>query len=141
MAGEGHKAEDERMVSDATLELLAGEVGLMRDNLGEAPISVDADTGAETANTDYTSTVDLYRVAAEAWREKAGMVAEGFDFRAEGGSFNRSQIYRQYLNQASRYANLSAQLSVSIERAGYDPSGESSSAFDDYLDDGGGLPS
>jgi hypothetical protein len=128
MAGEGHKDAAERMLSDARLDEIAGEVALIRDDTGLAP----PDTG-------YVTTVDLYRAAAECWREKAGQVADGYDFKAEGASFTRSQMYDHYMEQASRYASMVGQLTVSIVRP-HDPEETTTSLWEDFIEQGGGYP-
>ena len=132
MVGEAHKPDDQRMLSDADLDVLAGEVGKIKDSADEAPLLSDG-----SANPDYTLTVDLYRIAAEGWRVKAGMVAEGYDFRAEGAEFNRSQVYKHYLDQAARYAAMASMLSPKIGR----PAVESTDAdaFEEWLAGGGGI--
>ena len=101
MAGEAHKPTEERMLDDSELADLADEVGLVIDDSGNAPV----DTG-------YTATYDLYRIAAEACRLKAGMVAEGYNVKVEGASLNRSEVYEHYLAQATRYAGMARTLSV-----------------------------
>lgn len=101
MVGEAHKDDDDRMLADEDLALLAEDVGRMVDAEGNGP----EDEG-------YTPTYDLNRIAAEAWREKAGIVAESFDFIADGGEFKRSQVYEHYLSQATRYAGRVASLTT-----------------------------
>lgn len=101
MAGEAHKGAAERLLSDTDLAEIADEVALVKDDTGLAPI----DDG-------YTDTYDLYRAAAEAWRVKAGIVSESYDFIAEGGEFKRSQVYAMYLQQAARYAGMAQSLTV-----------------------------
>ena len=80
---------------DADIITLADGVAKVVDSEGLAPI----DTG-------YVETYDLYTVAAELWRVKAGEVADEFDFAAEGGEFTRSQKYDNYLKQAARYSSM-----------------------------------
>ena len=41
---------------------------------------------------------DVYAVAADIWLEKAAAVM-AFDFSADGGTFNKSQLHKQYLTQ------------------------------------------
>lgn len=105
MAGEGHKDAADRMLDDAALDVIVGEVALLKDSAGVVP-----------GGAGYATTVDMYRAAAEAWRRKAGMVADGYDFKAEGASFSRSQMFQQYLVQAARYANMAGSLTVEIAR-------------------------
>lgn len=125
MAGESHKSGAARMLTDEVLDDIASEVALVKDADGLTPV-----------DADYTTTVDLYRAAAEAWRTKAGMVAEGFDFEAEGGVFDRSQVYKHYLDQAARYAGMAGNLSPQTGR----PVEESAdaNAFEEWLEGGGG---
>ena len=125
MAGEGHKLTGDRMVDDATLDLIAGDVALLKDADGLAPPEVG-----------YVITVDLYRTAAEAWRTKAGMVADGYDFKAEGASFTRSQMYDHYMQQAGRYANMASSLTAQVSRPVTDDG--PLSAYEEWLDGGGG---
>jgi len=126
MAGEYHKETEDRMLDNARLDEIAGEVALMKDSEGLAPL-----------DDDYTTTVDLYRAAAECWREKAGLVADGYDFKAEGASFTRSQMFEHYIEQAARYANLAGTLTMNLGR----PTEEETSvdAFEEWLDGGGGV--
>lgn len=101
MAGEANKPDEERMLDDATLQDIADEVGQVPDILAQAPDHVS-----------YTITYDLYRSAAEGWREKAGMIAEGYNIKVEGAQFNRSEAYEHYLRQATRYAGMANNLTV-----------------------------
>lgn len=125
MAGEGHKAAADRMLDDADLDQIATDVALMKDSEGRAP-----------TETDYVTTVDLYRAAAECWRTKAGMVADGFDFEAEGASFTRSQVYDHYMEQAGRFATMAAQLTTAVKRPATE---DETSDFDEWLEGGGGI--
>lgn len=63
-------------------------------------------------HAEYVPTYDLYLLAAELWRLKAGFVSEEFDFRAEGGDFARSQKYRNCIDQAKRYSDMAGQRSA-----------------------------
>lgn len=98
-AGESHKTTP--MVDDATIQLIADEVGLI----------VDADGNAPTA-TDYTTTYDLAATTAGVWRAKASRLAEGYDFTAEGASFTRSQAYDHCMKQARYWHGLCSNLTA-----------------------------
>lgn len=63
---------------------------------------VDAE-GLQPTETDWIGTWDLNRAAAEVWAEKAAAVASDYDFIADGGNFNRSQVYAQYMATSRRY--------------------------------------
>lgn len=106
MAGESHKAAADRLVDDTDLQDIADEVAQVVDS-----------AGLEPDEAGYTETYDLYMAAAETWRQKAGIVAEQFDFESEGGVFSRSQAYEMYMKQATRYAGMAAQLSPVIARS------------------------
>jgi len=92
---------DNDYVSDEDIQLIADESGLIVDSDGNDPEA-----------TGYTETYDLNATAAEVWREKAGMVASGFDFTAEGASFTRSQMYDQFMKMATYRASMMSNLSV-----------------------------
>lgn len=119
MVGESHKTT--RMVDDAELQIIADDVALVPDSDANAP-----------DHADYTTTYDLYRAAAEAWDRKANMVAEGFDFIAEGGEFSRSQVFKHYISQARRYRGMASSLSVAVGRPAVEDA--DANAFDNYLE-------
>lgn len=101
MVGESHKDTLDRMLSDQDLQDIADESAKIPDSAGVAPGGIG-----------YIDTYDLYRAAAEGWRQKAGIVSEEFDFVAEGGQFMRSQKYRNYLQQAARYAGMAQHMTT-----------------------------
>lgn len=92
---------DNGMVSDADIQLIADDAGLIVDADGNGPL----DTG-------YATTYDLNAVAAEVWREKAASAADGFDFTAEGASFTRSQFFRHCMKMAAYRAGMVSNLSA-----------------------------
>jgi hypothetical protein len=101
MAGEAHKATP--MLDDATIQTIADESARV----------VDAD-GFTPDDAEYTDTYDLEVAAAECWRTKAGMVAEGYDFSAEGAMLTRSQMHRHYLEQATLHGARAGNMSPVI---------------------------
>lgn len=104
LAGEAHKNAADRMVSDAQLQLIADASALVPDTSDRAPNHVS-----------YVATYDLYRAASEAWRWKAGIVSETYDFIAEGGEFKRAQVYAHYIAQANRYAGMVGNLAPVVD--------------------------
>jgi len=74
------------------------------DVLGTDPQDVDFSTTPPTISEldGWIPTYDLHAAAADIWVEKAGAVADEFDFKADGGSFSRSQKEDKYMAQ-SRY--------------------------------------
>lgn len=92
---------DSSTFTDADINDTADAMARTKDLAGLAP-----------SHVGYVDTYDIYLLAAELWRIKAGFVAEQFDFRAEGGDFARSQKYRMYIAQAKRYSDMSSQKSA-----------------------------
>jgi len=76
------------------------------DALGTDPQEVDFTTTPPTISerSDWIPNYDLHAAASDIWDEKAAALAEEFDFKADGGSYSRSQKYLQYLGKA-RYHN------------------------------------
>lgn len=72
------------------------------DPRGEAPGVWDASTAPPTwvANAAWIPTYDLHAAAAAVWEEKAAVLAQDYDFSADGGDYSRSQAYRQAVQQA-----------------------------------------
>lgn len=64
---------------------------------------LDAD-GNDPSDSDWTANYDLHAAASQVWEEKAGVVAVDFDFGADGGTYQRHQVYQQYINQAHYHA-------------------------------------
>lgn len=56
--------------------------------------------GNEPDDSDWTATYNVYLAASEIWTEKAAAIAGSYDFTADGSSFQRSQLYEQYTQQA-----------------------------------------
>lgn len=54
---------------------------------------------------DGQTTYDLNAAAADVWSEKAALIADEFDFNADGGSFQRSQKYDAYMKNARHYGS------------------------------------
>ena len=72
------------------------------DERGEDPYSWDTSTQppTEDANEDWVSTYDLHAAAADIWEEKAAVVAQDFNFAADGGNYSRSLVFEQYMKLA-----------------------------------------
>lgn len=72
------------------------------DERGEEPYSWDTTTEPPTKddNETWLPTYDLHAAAADIWDEKAAIVAQDFDFQADGGQYSRSQVATQYMAQA-----------------------------------------
>lgn len=62
------------------------------------------DDGNDPDHVDWVATYDLHAAASELWSEKGAAVAADFTFSADGGSYNRDQVYAQYMKQARHHA-------------------------------------
>lgn len=60
----------------------------------------------QVANPLWVEDYDLHAAAADIWEEKAAVVAQDYDFTAplDDGSYERSQKYEQYMQQARRHS-------------------------------------
>lgn len=128
MAGEAHKPTSARMLDEDDFDAHALQA-LLKDSAGLTPI--DPDTGITTV--DYVNTVDLYRAASYAWHQKAGVYAEQFEFKADGGLFKRNQAYDMCVKQAARYADMAQSNTTTIAPVARD--NDSIDAFQAYLDE------
>lgn len=72
------------------------------DERGEAPYTWDTSTEPPTQddNDNWVPTYDLNSAAADIWEEKAAVLSQDFDFKADGGDYSRSQAYEQAMKQA-----------------------------------------
>ncbi len=75
------------------------------DELGSEPYAWDSSTTppSQDANEDWIPTYDLNAAAADIWDEKASVVAQDFSFSADGGNYQRNQVYEQYTARAKAY--------------------------------------
>jgi len=89
----------------------------LEDARGEGPyVESETDPGTLEENPDWTATYDLNAAAAAAiWQEKAAAPAQDFDFEADGGSYKRSQVYEQAMQQA-RYYNARRSIKTITQR-------------------------
>jgi hypothetical protein len=72
------------------------------DEQGTEPYDWDNSTEPPTKdeNDDWFDTYDLHAAATDIWQEKAAIVAQDFDFDADGGSYSRNQVFEQYMRLA-----------------------------------------
>lgn len=79
--------------------------------IGTASYTVDYQRGIVTFGADQHGSAryldarsyDLAGAAADAWRQRAGMQADGYDFSADGASYNRSQWFKHCQEMAAVY--------------------------------------
>lgn len=76
----------------------------VKDTLGTDPYEVDFTTEPPTLSERdvWIPTYDLHAAAVDIWEEKVAAVAEDFDFKADGGSYSRSQRAEAY-NKKARF--------------------------------------
>lgn len=98
-----------RMVDELTVETYDDdaidgyiEAYPLKDVIGTDPIEIDFTTEPPTLSerSEWIPTYDLHAAAADIWGEKASAVAKEFDFKADGGSFSRSQKVKHCKEQA-----------------------------------------
>lgn len=72
------------------------------DAIGTKPQEIDFSTSPPTISErdEWIPTYDLNAAAADIWEEKAGAVADEFDFAADGGNYSRSQKQEQYMSKS-----------------------------------------
>jgi len=104
VATEKQVAQLRRLVDESGTDTYSD--GLLAEYVERYPL-VDS-AGYEPDDDDWTETYDLYAAAADILFEKAAVVADEFDFDADGATFNMSQKHRSYLAQAERMLGLSA---------------------------------
>lgn len=77
----------------------------LRDERGKDPYAWDTSTTppSQEANTSWIPTYDLNAAAADIWDEKAAVLAQDYDFSADGGNFSRSQAYEHAAAMAKRF--------------------------------------
>lgn len=61
-----------------------------------------------SANTDWTGTYDLANAAADIWEEKATAFVANFDFTADGATFHKEQVTKNYERQARKWRSRRA---------------------------------
>lgn len=74
---------------------------------------VDVD-GLEPDNAAWTATYDFHSAAADIWEEKAATVAAQYDFNADGGSYNRNQVYSSFVALAQWHRKRSNATAASV---------------------------
>lgn len=98
-----------RMVDESTEDTYSDELideyierYPLKDVLGTDPQDVDYSTTPPTISEaeEWIPTYDLHAAAADIWEEKAGTVADEFDFQADGGRYTRSQKEEKFLGKS-----------------------------------------
>jgi hypothetical protein len=86
------------------------------DSQGVEPYEVDTTTEPPTLTErdEWIPTYDLHAAAADIWEEKASAIAEEFDFSADGGRYNRSQKYEQYMNKVRYHSSRRSTKAIKL---------------------------
>ena len=64
---------------------------------------IEDSAGNEPDDDDWTATYDLHAAAADIWQEKAGRVITDYDFQADGGRYDRSQVHSAMMKQVHHH--------------------------------------
>lgn len=107
---------DDNGYTDAVITSIIETYPLV-DERGEEPYTWDTSTTPPTKedNDDWIATYDLNAAAADIWSEKASIVAQDFDFSAEGASYSRSNEYEQYMKQVRYYRARRSPSTIPLE--------------------------
>lgn len=88
------------------------------DERGEQPYTWDTSTEPPTkeVNDTWVATYDLHAAAADIWEEKAASWAEKYNFSADGGKYDRSQVYEMMMKRVRYHrARRSAKTATAIK--------------------------
>lgn len=68
------------------------------------------------ANPQWIESYDLHSAAAEVWEEKAAVAAQDYDFDSplDDGTYQRSQVYEQYMAQARYHMSRRAPSTIRV---------------------------
>lgn len=94
---------DTSTYDDSTLSEYLERYPLIDSN-GNSPTIVDPlGLVAAVANPLWIATYDIYAAAADIVEEKAAIVAQDFKFQADNGTYDRNQVFEQYMKLARNY--------------------------------------
>jgi len=88
----------------------------LMDALGTNPLETDFTTTPPTISErdEWIPTYDLHAAAADIWEEKVAVLADEFDFKADGGSYSRSQKYLQYMAKARHHQSRRSAKTIKL---------------------------
>lgn len=88
--------------------------------------------GRYISDPEYEVTYDVNRAIAAAWTVKAAKVAAGYNFTVENKSFNRSEMYDHFINQARMFAAKAYPTSIgfSVPASDWMPIGNINDPYD-----------
>lgn len=87
------------------------------DDRGEEPFTWDTSTEPPTKDTNenWIVTYDLNAAAADIWDEKVAVLAQDYDFAADGARYSRSRPYEQAKAQARYFRSKRAPKTITLE--------------------------
>lgn len=88
-----------RLVAESTVDTYT-DIDLI-EYLDRYPLADAA--GYAPTDTAWTGNWDINAAAADIWEEKAALIANNFDFAADGGDYKRSQAYAQAMQTARNF--------------------------------------
>jgi len=93
----------------------------LTDAQGVDPLEWDYSTTPPTSSTNdnWIATYDLNQAAGEIWEEKAAALAPNYTFSADGATYNRQQVFEQYMQMASIYRSRGAIRAIGMVRREY----------------------
>lgn len=113
LSGE-YPPESSNYSDEYLLSVLTGEA--VADELGQPPYLYDytKTPPLKYVNPAWLETYDINAAVGKIWAEKAAVVAQDFNFSADGSSLSRSQQHEHYMEQARFYASRRAARSCKI---------------------------
>lgn len=101
--------DDSNGYTDAVLTALIENEALI-DYQGIEPHVLDYSTVPPSVveNSNWIPTYDLHGAAESVWLEKAGTVSQDYNFQADGGRFDRSQVADSHRKQAEYHRSRRA---------------------------------
>ena len=96
-----------RMVAEPTLTTYADallttmlEAYPLMDERGELPYTWSSATPpVQVVNTAWVASYDIQAAAADCWEEKAALWVEQYKFSADGGTYDRNQVYDMMMSR------------------------------------------
>lgn len=101
--------------TDDIIEAAIEKYPLM-DELGTDPYywTTTNTTPVKTFNTNWIPTYNLNYAAADLWEEKAAAISGMFDFSADGGTYNRSQLHGHAMQMAKFYRSRGSVKNIKL---------------------------
>lgn len=102
--------------SDVLLERLIADHAIADYNGQEPYLYYGLAGDLRQDNLYWLATYDLNATAADIWREKASVVVQHYTFSADGGSYQRSDLYKNAMAQARHFDSRRAATTTNMDR-------------------------